>query len=160
MARRRRIFKSNKKQKALYYTLIGGAVLGGLWLIRKAAGGSRIDWFTKGVKIKNGKLYYLVDIINPSNSTVTVNNIYLNFYYKTTPIGRIFYNEPLVIPANQTVTASILVKFSYGLIYLIKDLITNLRTPLNIRMSGGIKAEKINIPIDDNIIISPSDYLP
>ena len=163
MARRKRLLKGKKNQAILYYSLLGGAILGGLYLFRKATAGARIDWFTKGLKIQGGltnpKLYYLVDIVNPANNSITVNNIYLNFFYNGTPIGRIFYNEPLTIPANQTVTASILVKFSVGLIFLIKDLITNLRTPLTIRMAGGIKAEKINIPIDDNIIISPADYL-
>ena len=157
----RKLFKSRRKQKTLYGALVGAAIIGAFYLFKKVAGGSRLDWFTKGFKIEKGKFIYIVEIVNPSNASITINNIFLNFYYADSIIGRVFYNETLTIPSNQTVTARIQVKAApYGLAMMIKDLIVSLRRPLPLRITGGIKAEKVNIPIDETFVINPADYLP
>ena len=156
----KKLFKSKKNQKIFYYGLIGAAVIGGLYLIKKGAAGSRIQWYSKKFKISGGKLFYFVDIINPSNSGITLNNIFLNFYKDNYLLGRVFFNTVTTIPANSQVTISIPVTVApVGIALLIKDLITNIKGPIKIRITGGVKAENVNIPIDEKMTINPSDYI-
>lgn len=159
MAKRRKLSRL-KKQTYLYYSLVGAAVIGALFLIKKGSSLARIDWFSKGFKIQGGKLFYRVEIINPGSAPATINNVFLTFYKDNYLLGKVFFNTNTTIPANNMVVANIPVDVApVGILLLIKDLIQNIKAPIPLRISGGIKVDNINIPIDEKLSINPTDYI-
>lgn len=159
MAKRKKLSPA-KRQKLIYTGLVGVAVVGALMLLKKGVSATRMQWYGSGFKIQNKKLYYKVDIINPSNTAFTINNVFLNFYRDNYLIGKIFFNTVTSIPPNQQVSVSLPVDIlPVGVALLIADLLKDAYKTFKIRVSGGVKVDGVNVPIEERIKINPSDYI-
>lgn len=159
MAKRKKLSPA-KRQKLIYTGLVGVAIVGAFMLLKKGVSATRMQWYGAGFKIQNKKLYYRVDIINPSGTPFTINNVFLNFYRDNYLIGKIFFNTTTTIPANQQVTVSLPIDIlPVGVALLIKDLLQDVKASFKIRVSGGVKVDGVNVPIDEKININPSDYI-
>lgn len=150
-----------KMNKGLMYGLIGIATIGLLTLFRKGATLTRIKWYGKSFKLTGGKLYYKVEVINPSSGSITLNNIFLDFYVANFLIGKIFFNTTTNIPSNSKVDLNLPIDIATGgIALLIADITKNLYEGVSIRVTGSVKADNIAIPVDEKIALNYKDYIP
>lgn len=148
-----------KKIKPIFWVVGIGAVVGILAIIRKGIGLSKLQWYSKGLKIKSGKLDYKVEILNPSNTIQKIDNIFLNFYSGNTRIGKVFLNTQTIIPKNDKVDVSIPIDVNVGgVALLIADVIKY--KSLSITITGSVIANGVKIPVNELVNLNITDYLP
>jgi hypothetical protein len=148
-----------KKIKPIFWVVGIGAVVGVLALIRKGVGLSKLQWYSKGLKIKSGKLDYKVEIINPTNTIQKIDNVFLNFYSGNTRIGKIFINSQTIIPKNNKIDVSIPIEVNVGgVALLIADVIKY--KSLSITITGSVTANGVPLPVNELVNFNLSDYIP
>lgn len=132
---------------------------GAIWyLSRKAGAAQNLQYYPQSVKIRQGKLYLLLEIVNPSFSAIDVNNVFLNFYsapanIEPREIGRTAITEKFTINPNGSTTLEIPIQLNAaGLIYLASDILTGKVN--SIKMKGTINSMGVPVPVDQAVPIA------
>ena len=139
-----------KKGKTLLTALIVAAVGAALYYGTKLIPAARVKFYGKGVELKNGKLSYKVELINPSKKQVSLSQILLDFYANDYYIGKVYFNQPVILPPNQLTNISLPVTASIiGLSRIALDIAN--KKNISIRISGTITTQGVNVPINETL---------
>jgi LEA14-like dessication related protein len=120
---------------------------------KKAFASSKLKFYPKGIKLTgsglvNQKLFLVAEVVNPTFTQLTVNNVFLTVYEGSTLIGRVEYNTPIVIGGNGSTILNIPLIPSYGAItYLAYELIAKGKQP-KFTITGSINSMGVMIPIE------------
>jgi LEA14-like dessication related protein len=138
-----------------------GIVLGigllAIYLGRKYSAGNKLQFFPSSVsysgkKVSEFRLIFSMDVVNPSFTSLKVNNIFCNIYDQKNQLGRISVTTPQIIPANSTTTLNLPIQLNYGaVIYFLYEVIA--KGKKSIKVSGTINSEGIEVPIDLDVPI-------
>jgi LEA14-like dessication related protein len=135
-----------------------GATLLGIYLLRKYSASKKLEYYpagikTTGKKISDFKIIFEMEVVNPSYTPLTINNIFLNIYDKGTQLGRINVTTPQEIPANSSTILSLPITMNYGaIIYFLYEVIA--KGKKSVKIAGTINSEGIAVPLNIDIPIN------
>lgn len=130
--------------------LIGGALL--LWyLSRKSDVATKLDYVLRSVDISKGKLYIVLELINPTYKELKVDSINLKVYNVDLLLGRVNYFDPVTIVARNRTLLKLPVEINAGadLGKFIAAVIKG--TVSSIDVKGSILAMGFSFDVDENL---------
>lgn len=87
---------------------------GGLYLGSQTKAAAKIDYSVKNIDISKGKLYLIIEFINPTYKSQSVDSINLKISTGKLLLGRIDYFETVNIPARNRTFIKVPVTVSVG----------------------------------------------
>lgn len=131
--------------------LIFGAIAA-VFYYRKYAAAGKLQFLPKSAKISQGKLYFVLDVVNPTQTQLVMNNLFVSFYDGKNYLGRAEITTKITIGPSQTTTLNIPIQLNGGgLVYFAANILTGKSNSLT--YSGTINSEGIDVPINDTIKI-------
>lgn len=125
----------------LLIALLGGA----LYFGRKIAAGKKLQFYPSGFRWENKKLFFVLEVVNPSLTELKINNVFAQVYNGTTEVGRTLLSEPIVIIANGSTKISLPIKLN-----AINAITTGIQiangTVTELTVNGTANSEGINVP--------------
>ena len=136
--------------------LLGLLAATGIVIGRKILTASKLKFYPKNVKltgsgITDQKLYLTVEVVNPTFTQLTVNNIFLTIYSNDKLIGRVEYNTPIVIAKNGSTLLNIPIKLNLGgLTYLTAEYFIKGIKP-KFKVVGSVNSGGASVPIEETV---------
>jgi LEA14-like dessication related protein len=134
----------------LLLALAGGAFY---FLGQKDTAG-KLQYFFQSVKLKGSllkpELDYITDVVNPTQRSLTVDNIFANVYADDQRIGRIEVTTSFTIPKASTKTIGIPIQLITGVgVAAIIKAITNKKIP-TLKIVGTVRSSGVTSPINES----------
>lgn len=138
--------------------LLFGVIAGtaAIYLANKSKAGGKLEFYPKNVKFTGKKLfetkaYFLLDVVNPTQTPIEINTVFANIYINDTiQLGRIEYTSKIIIRKAATTTIGIPIKlFSGGVAATLQKII--LGKGVVCRITGTINTTGFNVPFENVI---------
>jgi len=146
-----------KKSSLFIPVAVAAVALGGAYFYSKAAGYESLNYYPKGFKFTGGllnpKLTYIMDVVNPTTKTLTLNNIFGNVYVGEKMIGRIEYIQKTFFKTGTTTVGVPVILFSGGVVSALVALLQGANPMLKIL--GTVNAEGFIVPMNQEIPLTP-----
>jgi len=127
---------------------------GGYIYYGKAKAAEGLQFYPKSFKFTGGllapKLIYIMDIVNASEKTLQLNNIFGNVYIGEKMIGRIEYQQKTFFKTGTTTVGVPCILFSGGVVEAIVNLITG-KGAATLKILGTVNAEGFQTPLNEDI---------
>lgn len=130
-----------------------GLGLAGLWYFRKSKAANVLQFFPAGLEISKGKVYFVMEIVNPTKEELTFDNVFATIGYENLKIGRIEYVERTTIRPQGTTVVKFLIKVVFLDLgtFLAKVYKGEVKT---VQVFGTINSMGFNVPFKAEIPIS------
>lgn len=142
--------------KGLTFLLFAGAA-GAAYYLTKARGYSQLQFYPKSFKFTGGivapKLTYIMDVVNPTTATLTLNNIFGNVYIADRLIGRIEFQTKTFMKTGTTTIGVPVILFTGGVASALVSLLQGGYPQLKIL--GTVNAEGFQSPLNETVPLLP-----
>lgn len=133
------------------FTFLGAVAF---YYFQKARTANQLQFFPQKANIEGGKFYFYLEVLNPTMTPLTVNNIFLSFYYTTaagqTFLGRTQITQPVTITKNGSTVLRLPITVAPGA--LITAIAAALQGKLSsMKISGTVTAEAVQMQVDETI---------
>lgn len=136
--------------------LMGLLLAAGFITARKVVTATKLKFYPKGVKLTGSglteqKLWLIAEVVNPTFTQLTINNMFFTVQSGDKILGRIEYNTPLVIGKNGTTVVNIPIKLNLGgLAWLTTEYLLKGTKP-EFKIVGSLNSGGASIPIETNL---------
>lgn len=122
-------------------------------LIKKGTAASQLQFTPKNIlwSKTDKKLYFYIDILNPSKTELKVNAVFLTVFANDKKIGTIERNTPITIGGNKHTELKMTVHLSpVGTTIFIVDAVINKGKKIEIKVLGNIQSMGLQIPVNES----------
>ena len=125
--------------------------LGAYFYMKKANVANQLQYFPNKATIESGKLFFYLEVLNPTMTPLTINNIFLSFYSGVTFLGRTQVTTPVTITKNGSTILRLPIKVSgAGIVALIGDWIKG-TAPTSLKIDGTVTGEGVQVKIQQDV---------
>jgi len=124
------------------------AALAGYTLL-KGSTASKLQYFPKSFSLKDKKLIFSLDAVNPTTTPLQINNVFGVVYNGSVMIGRVEYINKIFLKTGTTILNFPVIAFAGGLTQMAIDIASGKKIDLHI--IGTVNAEGITYPINEKL---------
>lgn len=141
--------QTNEMNPVLALLLIGG----GIYAFSKYKAGKGLQFYPSGFRFEAKKLYFVIEIVNPSFTQLKMNNLFAQVVDGDQEIGRTMVSDPVEIKPNGSTTIALPIKLNaLGTFTTIVKLIRGELTSLTVK--GTTNSEGISIPFEETLPVT------
>ena len=136
--------------------LLGLLMAAGFVVARKVVTATKLKFYPKNVKLTGSgiteqKLWLIAEVVNPTFTQLTINNIFLTIYANDKLIGRVEYNTQITIGKNGTTALNLPIKLNLAAItYITGEFLLKGIKP-KFKIVGTVNSGGASIPIETEL---------
>jgi LEA14-like dessication related protein len=149
------------RNKEIIFVALAAAAGAALYYGRKKKAGDKLQLLPKGLKLTgkfpSQELEFMLDVVNPSDTSLDVNAIFADVLYNNKVLGRIERTEKIIFAPLKTTKLNLPVKVSASNIPAFFSFIKNIaagKMGVELSVKGIANAEGIETPIEEKYKLS------